>query len=57
MDFSTSSNAKIQNNTEGLIEKHDIHMQRENYRSGNTEENNCLNTWDDADMIWDVDSK
>ena len=38
MDSSASSNALIQDNYEGLIEKNDIHIQRKNYRSGNTEE-------------------
>ena len=38
MDFSASSNAMIQDNSERLIEKNDIHMQRKNYRNGNTEE-------------------
>ena len=38
MDSSASSNALIQDNSEGLFEKNDIHMQRKNYKSGNTEE-------------------
>ena len=38
IDSSASSNAMIQDNCEGLVEKNDIHMQRKNYRSGNTEE-------------------
>ena len=38
MDFSTSSNVMIQDNSEGLNEKNGIHMQRKNHRSGNTEE-------------------
>ena len=35
-------NAMVQDNSEGLIEKNDIHMQRKNYRSGNTEEKQLL---------------
>ena len=42
MDSSASSDALIQDNCEGLIEKNDIHMQRKNYRSGNTEEKQLL---------------
>ena len=38
MDSSASSNVMIQDNSEGLIEKNDIHMQMKNYRGGNTEE-------------------
>ena len=38
MDSSASSNALIQDNSEGLVEKNTIHMQRKNYRSGKTEE-------------------
>ena len=57
MESSANSNAMIQDNSEGLMEKNDIHIQRKNYRSGNTKEQNCLNTWDNADMTWEVDSK
>ena len=42
IDSSASSNAMIQDNCEGLIEKNTIHMQRKNYRSGNTEEKQLL---------------
>ena len=42
MDFSASSNALIQDNSEGFIEKNDIHMQRKNYMSGNPEETQLL---------------
>ena len=42
MDSSASSNGLIQDNSEGLIEKNDIYMQRKNYRSGNTEEKQLL---------------
>ena len=42
MNSSTSSNAMIQDNYERLMEKNDIHMQRKNYRSGNTEEKQLL---------------
>ena len=42
MDSSTSRNALIQDNSERLIEKKDIHIQRKNYRSGNTEEKQLL---------------
>ena len=38
MDFSTSSNAKIQNNAEGLMKKKAIHIQKKNFGSINTEE-------------------
>ena len=38
MDSSASSNALIQDNYMGLMRKNTIHMQRKNYRSGNTEE-------------------
>ena len=31
MDFSTSSNAMIQNNVEGLMRKKDIHIQKKDY--------------------------
>ena len=37
-----SSNATTQDNSVGLIEKNSIHMQRKNYRSGNTEEKQLL---------------
>ena len=57
IDSSASSNAMIQDNCEGLIEKNDIHMQRKNYRGGKTKENNCLNIWVDVNMICDVDCK
>ena len=42
MDSSASSNVLIQDNSEGLIENNAIHMQRKNYRSGNTEEKQLL---------------
>ena len=38
MDSSASSNALSQDNYEGPMRKNIIHMQRKNYRSGNTEE-------------------
>ena len=49
MDFSTSSNAKIQNNAEGLMRKKAIHIQRKNCGSRNTRV--------DGDIIGDVDAK
>ena len=54
MDSSTSRNALLQDNYEGPMRKKTIRMQRKNYRNGNTDEKN---SWDDEDMIWDVDSK
>ena len=57
MDSSVSSNALIQDNYEGLIEKNNIHMQRKNYSSGNIEEKQLCDIRDDVDMIWDVDCK
>ena len=55
MDLSTSSNVMIQDNYEGPMRKKAIHMQRN--AGVETQKNNCVNTWDDVDMIWDVDSK
>ena len=54
MDSSGSSNARIQDNYEGPMRKNTIHMQRKNYRSGNTEEKQFMNTWDDETMIWET---
>ena len=42
MDFSTSSNAKIQNNVEGLMRENTIHMQRKNCGCRNVEEKQLL---------------
>ena len=39
MDFSTSSNAITQDNSEELMRKNTHHIQRKNYGSRNTEEN------------------
>ena len=47
MDSSASSNALMQDNCEGLIEKNDIHMQKKNYRVGTQKKNKRLNTWND----------
>ena len=43
MDFSTRSNAMIQNNAEGLMRKNAIHIQRKNCGSRNMKKKkNCL---------------
>ena len=42
MDFSVSNNARIQNNTEGLMRKKSIHIQRKNCGSRNTEEKQVI---------------
>ena len=58
MDFSTSSNATIQNDAEGLMRKKAIHIQRKNCGTRNTQKkNNCLSTWVDGDTSGDVDAK
>ena len=44
MEFSTISNAVIQNNAEGLMRKKAIHIQRKNCGSRNTEEKQLLET-------------
>ena len=44
MDFSTSSNAMNLENSEGLKRKNDIHIQRKNHGSKNTEKNHYLCT-------------
>ena len=42
MDFSTSCNAMIQDNAEGLMRKNTIHIQRKNCESRNKEEKQLL---------------
>ena len=57
MDFSTSSNAIIQDNSEGLMRKNTKFTSRERTAGVETEKkNNCLIPWFDGDMIGDVDS-
>ena len=57
MDFSTSSNAMIQDNSEGLVRK-TISTSRESTVGVETQQrNNCFIIWVDGDMIGDVDSK
>ena len=57
MDFSTSSNAVIQDNSEGLMRKK-LSTYRERTVGAETQkEKNCLITWVEGDMIGDVDSK
>ena len=42
MDFSTGSNAMIQDNAEGLMRKNTIPIQRKNYGNRNTEEKHMI---------------
>ena len=57
MDFSTSSNAMIQDNSEGLI-KRMLSTSRERVMGVETlKKNKCLITWVDGDMIGDADFK
>ena len=57
MDFSTSSNAMIQDNSEGFMRRM-LSTSRERTVGAETQKkNDCMNTWVDGDMIWDVDSK
>ena len=57
MDFSTSSNAMIQDNSEGLIRKMLFTFRGKTVGAEMQKKNNCLITWVDGDMIGDVDSK
>ena len=55
MDFSTRNNAMIQDNYEGPTRK-TLSTCRGRITGVETQKkNNCVNTWEDADMIWDVD--
>ena len=56
MDFSTSSNAMIQNNAEGLMKKLSTFRGR-TVGVKTQKKNNYLNTWLDGDSIGDVDAK
>ena len=60
MDFFTSScNAKTQNNAEGLLKKRAAtHIQRKNCENRNTEKKkNYLNSWVDGDTTGDIETK
>ena len=59
MDFFTSScNAKTQNNAEGLLKKRAAtHIQRKICGSRNTEKKNYLNSWVDGDTTGDIETK
>ena len=55
MDFSTSSNAMTQDNSEGLMRKN-LSTSRERTMGVETQKkNNQLNTWVDGDTIRDAD--
>ena len=58
--FTSSCNAKTQNNAEGLLKKRAAtHIQRKNCGSRNTEKkkNNYLNSWVDGDTTGDIETK
>ena len=58
MDSSASSNALIQDNYAGTYEKRTLSTRRGRTTGVETQKkNNCMNTWDDEDMIWDADCK
>ena len=57
MDFSTSSNAKIQNNTEELMRKKLSTVRGRTVGVETQKKNNYLNTWVDGDSIEDVEGK
>ena len=38
------------------MEKTIIHIRGRTVGAETQKKNNCVNTWDDEDMIWDVDS-
>ena len=57
MDSSASSDALIQDNYEGPMRKEHYPHAEEEPQEWKQKKNNCMNTWDDADMIWNVDSK
>ena len=51
MDFSTSSNTMIQDNSEELMRKNAIYILKKNGGSRNAEEKHILFTWFDGDII------
>ena len=58
MDSSPSSNAMIQDNYAGTYEKRTLSTCRERTIGVETQKNNyCMNTRDDADVIWEIDCK
>ena len=58
MDSSAGNNALIQDNYMGPMRKeHYPHAEEEPQEWKHRRKKNCLNTWDDADMIWDADCK
>ena len=58
MDSSASSNEMIQDNYAGTCEEKTLSTCREGTIGVETQKkNNCVNTWDDVDMIWEIDCK
>ena len=53
IDFSTSSNAMIQNNSEGFMRKSSTFRER-TVGVETQKKNNCLNTWVDGDIIGEI---
>ena len=42
---------------QGPMRKEHYPHSEEELQEWKQKKNKCMNTWDDADMIWDVDSK
>ena len=57
IDSSASSNALIQDSYIGPMKKELSTCRGRTTGVETQKKNNCMNTWDDVDMIWEVDSK
>ena len=58
MDSSARSNSMIQDNYAGTYEKRTLSTCREGTIGVETQKKNTyMHTWDDVDMIWEIDCK